>query len=218
MPNIRIPDYWREQVRYILGENERMPVNQIRHRLEALAEELCGSGDAEAIALSKNVPSSRTINRIRDEWKEMDQSQRVQYQRFYWPESMQGNALPWEASAAALELLLFLDYNGVRERPPIRLVKWYWRVRQASPDMSRAVSFELAVGLTRREEKGESTGDRGAEWYMAYHHVPLVAGQEDPLAERGRLYQKAKDREDAPTPPYLVRGLSVNINEDPALP
>ena len=210
MANVRIPNYWREKVKYILGENDRMPVKQIRPRLEAHAEELRENGDAEAKALSKDVPSARTINRIRDEWKEIDPSERVQYQRFYWPESMQGGALPWEASTAALELLMFLDCNGVRTRPPIRLVKWYWIVTRASCDMSRDARFGIAVLLTQQEEKGQTAGDRGAEWYMAYHHFPQAKDQDDPLEGRRKRYHEAIEREDSPIPPYVRGGLSIS--------
>ena len=47
---------------------------------------------------------------------------------------MMGGALPWEASAAALELLGIVpppDGN----RPSVRLARWFWRVTQAAPDM-----------------------------------------------------------------------------------
>lgn len=151
---------------------------------------------------------------LRNVWAMMKEDQLREYRHFYWPESMKRGDLPWEASAAALELLMFLDYNGVRARPSVLLVKWYWRVRAASPDMSRGVSFDIAVGLTRQEENGEPPGLRGAEWHMAYHHVPQVEGRDDPLEERKKRYREARDREDDPIPPYYAGGLSISMTEE----
>ena len=214
MPNIRIPDYWRQQVKYILAENQRISISDILHLLDAKAELFQKSDEATERTLSNNVPSPRTISRVRDEWRAMEQSERVQYQQFFWPESMQGGALPWEASSAGLELLLFLDSNGVRERPPIRLVMWYWRVIQASRDMSRAQSFSIAAELTRQEGNGQAPGNPGAEWLMAYNQIGRSEDDDDPLAERKRRYREAKDREDSPIPPYVRAGLSINMAEE----
>jgi hypothetical protein len=213
MPNIRIPDYWRQQVKYILAENERISINDILKLLDAKAELLQKSDEATERALSNDVPSARTISRVRDEWRAMEQSERAQYRQFFWPESMQSGALPWEASSAGLELLMWLDSNDVRERPPIRLVKWYWRVIQASRDMSRAVSFSIATELTRQEEKGQTPGNSGAEWYMAYHHIG-PADDEDPSEERRKRYREAREREDCPIPSYVHRGLSISMDEE----
>ena len=214
MPNIRIPDYWRQQVKYILAENQRISISDILHLLDAKAELLQKSDEATERTLSNNVPSPRTISRVRDEWRAMEQSERVQYQQFFWPESMQGGALPWEASSAALELLMFLDSNGVRERPPIRLVMWYWRVIQASRDMSRAQSFSIAAELTRQEGNGQAPGNPGAEWLMAYNQIGRSEDDDDPLAERKRRYREAKGREDSPIPHYVRAGLSINMAEE----
>ena len=214
MPNIRIPDYWRQQVKYILAENQRISISDILHLLDAKAELFQKSDEATERTLSNNVPSPRTISRVRDEWRAMEQSERVQYQQFFWPETMQGGALPWEASSAALELLMFLDSNGVRERPPIRLVMWYWRVIQASRDMSRAQSFSIAAELTRQEGNGQAPGNPGAEWLMAYNQIGRSEDDDDPLAERKRRYREAKDREDRPIPHYVRAGLSINMAEE----
>ncbi len=214
MPNIRIPDYWRQQVKYILAENQRISISDILHLLDAKAELLQKSDEATERTLSNNVPSPRTISRVRDEWRAMEQSERVQYQQFFWPESMQSGALPWEASSAGLELLMWLDSNGVRERPPIRLVMWYWRVIQASRDMSRAQSFSIAAELTRQEGNGQAPGNPGAEWLMAYNQIGRSEDDDDPLAERKRRYREAKGREDSPIPPYVRAGLSINMAEE----
>jgi hypothetical protein len=155
---------------------------------------------------------------LRNVWPKLTEDQHREYRDFYWPESLIRGDLPWEVSATALELLAWLDTNGLRLRPPVRLVRWYWRVKQASPDMARRVHFEIAVMLARREEKGEPIGDRGVEWLMAYHQVPKVEG-DDPLAERRKLYREAKERKDEPIPPCVLDPLSISISEDePDLP
>ena len=72
MPNIRIPDYWRQQVKYILAENQRISISDILHLLDAKAELLQKSDEATERTLSNNVPSPRTISRVRDEWRAME--------------------------------------------------------------------------------------------------------------------------------------------------
>jgi hypothetical protein len=196
----KIDDFWKEQ---LLGLKSNSPDWGAVRLYAALNQEAAKLGRTDA-------PSQGWISQwLRKEWPLVTDAQRRDYRSFYWPESMIRGDLPWEASIAALELLLFLDCNGVRERPPIRLVKWYWYVQTASPDMSRAVILNIAVKLARQEEKGESIGDRGAEWYMAYHHVPQLKGQDDPLEERRKRYSEAKNREDDPIPPYETARLSI---------
>ena len=63
------------------------------------------------------MPAARTISRIRkDEWPLVEEKDRARYRTFYWPESTERGDLPWEASAAALELMGYL-----RERFSIQL-------------------------------------------------------------------------------------------------
>ena len=169
---------------------------------------------AEKLPEDENVgvrPSARWVGSI---LASVNDDQLREYRKLHWPESFQRGDLPWEASAAALELLMFLDSNGVRERPPIRLVMWYWRVIQAVRDMSRAVSFSIAAELTRQEGNGQAPRNPGAEWLMAYHHIGRSEDDDDPLAERKRRYREAKDREDSPIPHYVRAGLSINMAEE----
>lgn len=73
-----------------------------------------------------------------------------EYREFYWPESMEQDALPWEASAAALELSRYF-HLGNRGRPSIRLVKWFWRVTLAAPGAPVWDREDAASRLTVKE-------------------------------------------------------------------
>lgn len=80
--------------------------------------------------------SESTVTRIlRNDWVKLPEEKRWQYRHFYWPESMERGYLPWEASAAALELLGYSLSLNPRMRPSIRMVKWYWRITTATPGM-----------------------------------------------------------------------------------
>ena len=196
MVRARLDDFWIEWMRTLFENDPRLPDKVIAERAKLRGEEL-GRSD---------YPALRTVNKYHREFPDLKDDVRRGYRYFHWPESMKLTDLPWEASATALELLMLLDGVGVQHRPPIRLVEWYWRVRTASPDISREDSFVIALGLDRREEKGEPIGDRGAEWYMAYHSVPGKEGQD--------AYRKAKERKEDPIPPYRAR-YSIDLKGGP---
>jgi len=159
-------------------------------------------------------PSERWVGGIlRNVWAHMEEKQLREYRILFWPESFQRNDLPWEASGAALELLMLLDQNGVRERPPIRLVRWYWRVTQTSKDVSRALSLDIARQLADQEERGQTAGNRGAEWLLAYYHVTQTEGQDNLDEERNRLYRDATERPDSPIPRYEPDRLKINTTK-----
>jgi hypothetical protein len=72
---------------------------------------------------------------------------------FRWPAGIEKGALPWEASAAALELLRWRDElpaNIGGGRPTIREVKWFYRLRLAAPSLpigeASARAQQLAFG------------------------------------------------------------------------
>jgi hypothetical protein len=88
-----------------------------------------------AEAKRKDVPSVRTVRRLFEAHRASPEAERLQANRFRWPESMMLGLLPWEASATALNYLLFRQ-GFDRTRPTCREVKWYWRLHLASPSMS----------------------------------------------------------------------------------
>ena len=147
----KVNPYWERRVKSLKASHPDWGAGRIANELWA-----------EKLPEDENVgvpPSARWVGSI---LANVNEDQLREYRKLHWPESFQRGDLPWEASAAALELLMFLDSNGVRERPPIRLVKWYWRVIQASRDMGRNVTFSIAAELTRQEGKGQAPGNPGA--------------------------------------------------------
>jgi len=99
----------------------------------------------------------------------MPEEERRQYRYFFWPESMERGDLLWEASASGLELLHFLEEEGWRgERPPIRFVRWFWRVSQAAPGVGLWGRVMSAAALTSGEISGKRVSVRGVEWKLAY--------------------------------------------------
>ena len=120
------------------------------------AGRILGTLEQEAVRtdVAYTGPSEPTIRRIlRREWDPMTERDQRRYLYFYWPESMQRGDLPWEASAAAIEMLrwearagekdlqpMFLQPGPFKvrplwqyQRPSIDSVYWYWRVTQVMP-------------------------------------------------------------------------------------
>jgi hypothetical protein len=191
MPQPKTPDYWRDRVKALLSQHG----GQISDRAIFLAlrdesRKLRELPSAEMKAIAGRFPSTRTIGRIRkDEWLPMKSEEKAQYRDFYWPGSMKRGDLPWEASAAALELLdvhrkegslaRFLEKGDLPDhepfvahdgtvlqlpplrppaegwvstglrwgRPSVRLVRWYWHITQATPDLPP--DWEAASKLLR---------------------------------------------------------------------
>ena len=148
MPNTRIRDQWEPSVKSIVADNPKWGPRRILGELR---------NRAETQGLGSDYPSERTIQRIKDD---ITPEQLIEYRSFHWPESMESGALPWEASAAALELLdvrrtadPFIRYLEAHpespftdpgrepismrfgDHPSVRLARWYWRVTQAAPDL-----------------------------------------------------------------------------------
>ena len=169
MPQQRIPDYWRRRVLSHLASTGRTSDRKICQRLENEATELKEHSDSLMRALADRVPSERTIGRIRQhEWNRLLDAEQAQYREFYWPESMEAGDLPWEASAAALELLGAMAMNQPFRRPSLRAIKWFWRICQASPEAPLDVRMELALGLMATEVKTEPDKVRGIEWFVVH--------------------------------------------------
>ena len=196
MPRPKTDDFWRESAMTKFAQKEGVSVAQVHRELKADAEEMEKSDDLESRAMASTVPSERTIGRIKaEEWGRLEEADRAQYREFYWPESMEGGDLPWEASESALELLFFLDQLGFRPRPPLRFVTWFWRVSTAAPNMLMKLRVLAAMWLAVKEvgyKPGPSRLDtnRGLEMYLAYFGEP---------SERRRdLYYEALNRNDAP--------------------
>lgn len=140
MPRPPIERGWREAIFSIVANptpNERLTDQSIVRRLREVAPRI-GRTD---------VPSPRSVGRIRKEFGELDEEDRRDYYRFHWPASMEDGSLPWEASAAALELLRM----PTKSRPTISLVKWFYRLTLAVPDAPVEDRKNRAIFLAMNE-------------------------------------------------------------------
>lgn len=167
------------RVKTHLGEDERAPAVQIQGRLGREAE-----GSEELTRIRDRIPSERTIERIRKEWRnDMTEAQRREYRPVCWPESFGIDDLPWEAGVAVLELIRHVDTVGER-RPAVRVAKWFWRVTQAIPGTPLLERLSVALALASNEAMGCSPvvgiesllvnqpkprlGSRSAGWEFVY--------------------------------------------------
>ncbi|MCI0438761.1 MAG: hypothetical protein L0177_06465 [Chloroflexi bacterium] len=170
MPQPKIPQYWRDMVFSQLANNARTSDKRIHHQLKEKAEELRKSDNPKERELAVWFPSEATIGRIRrDEWPKLEESKRAQHRYFHWPESMEHNDLPWEASPAALELLGQMDYHfhGFY-RPSIRATEMFWRVSQSVPDAHFWARLEATALLMAAQDTGTFGTNRETEWIFAY--------------------------------------------------
>ena len=157
---LKTDSYWIERILSIKANNRRWGAGRITTQLEIGAEQ----------AGRTDVPIERTVSRIlAKEWSGLTDEEQAQYQFFHWPESMVRGDLPWEASAAALDLCwqFHITHKG---RPSIRLVKWFWRVTLAAPDAPRGDRFDAASLLAVEESGALNLLDdlRGIEWNLAF--------------------------------------------------
>ena len=134
----------------------------------------------------QDYPAIRTVNKYHQLYEGIDPEFRQRYRSFNWPESMKQGALPWEASPVVLDLRSFLDIIGVRSRPPLGFVQWFYRVSQACPLAEIVLLIQAATSLTRSDNLGEPY-DQGIEWWLSYLQIK---NSED----RARLYKAAKER------------------------
>ncbi|MBI4199688.1 MAG: hypothetical protein HY535_04355 [Chloroflexi bacterium] len=201
MPQRPIPGYWKERCVALFAQaeqrGERLSDGVVFETLKAEARELEAHPDPQNRVLAAWVPSKRSISRIRTgEFAQIEEGEKALYRTFHWPESMERGDLPWEASAAALELLVFLDQqkDTVAQRPPIRLARWFWRVSQASPGQPIRYRVLQALTLAVNELRGGEHVQtvRGVEWELAYRPWHN--------AVQGKAYYKARHRPQHPIP------------------
>ena len=163
---------WEEKILSLKGENDRIGYVRLQAQLE---QDFANGKWPQGIG---DPPSTATVRRILvRRWDGMTDEDRTMYRRFHWPQSMERGALPWDASAAALELL-GLRHLWAHGRPSIRLVRWYWRVAQAAPGLPPFTGtepdmpghFQIAAHLAAWESvKDVPQHHRDAvEMYLAY--------------------------------------------------
>src|SRR2546429_155896 len=100
MARPRINPQWRTAIFFLMAGDESRSAAAISRLLSQVAP-----------YIKERVPSARTIARVQDEWRQMSSADKQQVRNstafFRWPESMEAGLLPWEASAALLELLRY---------------------------------------------------------------------------------------------------------------
>lgn len=111
---------------------------------------------ASLTPIDGKLPAARTIARYREMFRELPEQERLLYAEFAWPESMESGALPWEASRAALDLLVFL---GVEFTPTNRDVLWFWRVTLAAPAMPIKDRAAMAEVLTYHRDDADGVAE-----------------------------------------------------------
>lgn len=149
MPRPETDLYWRERIKHLAANNPKMSDRAITEQLDKQAQ-------AED---RSDQPRERTVGRIRKAFTTVPEEQRKQYQIARWPDSMISGELPWEASAALLELLGHQRRHlGPRVASPIRLARWFWRVTQAAPDAPIISRVQIAVQLASWDLAGWPEG------------------------------------------------------------
>lgn len=101
----------------------------------------------------ESPPGYRTVRRICDAFGDLPLEEQLLYERFFWPQTMELNILPWDASAYALELVSEYQQR-IGGRPLIRVVRWFHRVSLAAPDLILDRRVDVAGALAINETMG----------------------------------------------------------------
>ena len=172
MPRPSIDPRWHELIWSMVGERPKPTLKTILAQL----------GEASRISESHpqplgKPPKARAVRYSIEKHKLLPPEEQRQYALFHWPGSLGSPDLPWEASAACLELLAYFqqanrwDPAHYASRPTIRLAKWFWRVTLAAPDAPfhyrRAVAVSLAISEVLPGGRPEIDA-RSGEGYLAY--------------------------------------------------
>lgn len=166
MPRQPIHAYWKERIKHHLGKGQRPQPGPTA--IERVLIEESREFDSKLLRRIGPVPSNRSIARIlKEEWVPLPEEEKLQYREFYYPESMERGDLPWEASAACLELLGYrLD-----SRPTIRMAMAFWRITLAAPDLNawkREMLARVWSGVQALGEYAVLQDLRNLESYLAY--------------------------------------------------
>ena len=155
-------DYWIEWMRTLFENEPAFTDKAVAEMAKTKGEEL-GRSD---------YPALRTVNKYHHQHPSLPANLKEGYLYLRWPESMETGLLPWEASAAALELLdvrrkvdpFFRSVEahsgkplgswGIRwGRVSVRLARWFWHISQAAPDLpaiSGVSKFPLFIDIPGR--------------------------------------------------------------------
>lgn len=147
------------------------------------------------VSQESDAPHLRTVQRWETEFGSLGEEAQREYRYVRWPESFgTTHGLPWEASAAVLELLgLYRSNRNINpdpaqefRRPTVQEARWYFRVAQARPDVKPVVRWDIAGTMARAERLGDVWGKDGrrlAEAALLCPDVGQEIGKPDGLLE-----------------------------------
>ena len=159
MSRPRTDDEVRKKVWELVQTNPTISAGKIRISIRAQAKQA---------GIQLSLPTERTIARIKKDFLQKPQEERMPWRQTSWPETMELGGLPWEASRAMLDLVKYFHDNGW-ETPTIRTAQWFWRVALAAPDLGVAERFSAAHDCSIIEASTEKIESpfRGMELYLA---------------------------------------------------
>lgn len=158
MPRQRTDGYWISRVHALAESEPRPSAAQIELRLKKIGAQE-GREDFS--------PSVRTIVRILKEHdNNLSDRERAFYREFYWPQAMELELLPWEATRLALDLLRTSRQRGLR-RPTVRKVLWHYRLNLASPTMTFESREVWVSNLLALEARNQAVPER-LDWLLAF--------------------------------------------------
>lgn len=143
MARAKTSDAWVERIREIVENDPSLKLRAIEQRLAEIAAERD----------ERDIPSERTIRRIRKEHLERSEAERRPYRYVRWPDSFESGELPWAAAPAMLREFARRHLNRETEegRPTVRWARRYWQLLQSVPDADegalrwlRAIARHLA--------------------------------------------------------------------------
>lgn len=194
MPQRPTDPFWVEEIR-VIGENH--PGLGPGRMLPLLAKVAQEQG-------RKDLPSERTISRILKVHRSAAREERSGYGYVHWPSTFETNALPWEAAAVAMELALSLAAVGERE-PTVRLARWAYRIRLASPSMPMS-DVQLLAAFYSMAEMGRAP--RRISEVFAQVTDSLMTYQPWLGGDNGRLFNHAAKGKGFGPYPFVMLQLS----------
>lgn len=114
-----------------------------------------------------SIPDERTVRRLLTEFRNVPESEKVEFELFRWPESIEAGLLPWESSKVMLEALRYRLENGLS---PLLVsdARLYWRVCQAIPDAP--VEYRVLFGTYLVDAVADQSPEelRIIQWQLAF--------------------------------------------------
>jgi hypothetical protein len=135
MPRPKTPDELEQLIAKLAEENPKRSAQEMLMVLRKRAKQE---------GIQAQIPSARTIMRLKKKALGEEEEKRLQRRPFSWPESFLAGALPWEASNTCLELLGFYRLHGNAGRPTNAEALWFWRASIATPD-DTPICFRLDI-------------------------------------------------------------------------